>query len=1268
MENIIKDFNTKKIDESSIELFNYLGIPLNRPVTDPISLNNIFEPNIAFNIIDTAYMIGSIDDNIFNNINSNFELKAKRYDSVLIFAFELNKEKPTRTELSQIARIFNRNFQYTPIVLLFKYENKISLANTQRQEYSKNQKWRGGEKIGKVSILRDIDIANPHRGHLDILENMKITSKINSYETLYTHWQEVFDVSILNKKFYKELSDWYQWTIHEANVRFPNAPKGLEKNAQVLRDEHNAKNVIRLLTRLLFVWFLKEKNLIPNELFEEHYIKSNLLEDFDPTIPQGLFGTGDKQSKYYKAILQNLFFATLNQEMKKRKFIKNEKDHKNITNLMRYESNFKDSKIFLNMVEKTVPFMNGGLFECLEDEDGFLDKNSNDIVVPDYILFVDKVVVDLSKEYGSNAKAYKKVVVRGLINILKSYKFTIAENTPIDEDVALDPELLGKVFENLLASYNPETKTTARKQTGSFYTPREIVSYMVDESLISYLKIHLKNDFEDKGELDEKLHILLSFNDENPFENDQKLTKKIIKLIDKITILDPAVGSGAFPMGALQKMVYLLSKLDPQNIYWKELQYNKALQETSEVFKLESKEDREKKLQEINYIFDKNINEPDYARKLYLIENCIFGVDIQAIAIQISKLRFFISLVVEQKTNNSKDNFGIRPLPNLESKFVTANTLIGLDQKELELFDKKEIKELENKLQNIRHRIFNATTPKTKKENQKKDKEIREEIKQELLANGVSDDTANFLSSWDPYDQNTPSPFFDKEWMFGIKDGFDIIIANPPYLREKGNAYRFEPVNNSEFGINYHQGKMDFWYYFLHKSIEIIKKDSTICFITPRYWINSMGASKLISRIKNTICFSNIVDIGKLKVFDNVAGQHMISLYVSKQNDNVVYKKLTNNLNDIFEIKNTKNLEVEILENKKLFTDTNEINFNYKSNFSIQNTLPLGNIYDVSQGVVEAPDKLTSKAISSSSRSDLYVGQGIFVLNEDELKKLDLNQIELELVKPYLSANDVEKYKLNIKEKKFLIYSDKLLKNEIYKNEIYKNLRAHLDNFKEFITSSNKPYGLHRPRNEKYFTSNKIVFKGMFAKPEFMLDKSGYYVGFSFSSIIEKDNNYSLEYLLSILNSKFAFYWFFNNAKHRGAGLDIGVEKLRMFPIKECTKQQNFIKMVNYIIFIKKFDELISKAFESVIDGMIFELYFEEHMKEKDINVLEFIEEDINNTEQNKIFEDLNDSEKLEIINSLYLKWTDPDNEVRNRLKLFAVRSPNILKPILESK
>jgi len=177
-----------------------------------------------------------------------------------------------------------------------------------------------------------------------------------------------------------------------------------------------------------------------------------------------------------------------------RKFRGEGRQHYNITSLYRYKRYFRDPDAALHLFA-SIPFLNGGLFECLDKPapdgkqilrvDGFSDRADNPLSVPNELFFSEPQAVNLNVVYDTKNSRY---TVRGLIHILNRYKFTIAENTPIEEEVALDPELLGQVFENLIAAYNPETGTTARKQTGSFYTPREIVNYMVDESLTAYLK------------------------------------------------------------------------------------------------------------------------------------------------------------------------------------------------------------------------------------------------------------------------------------------------------------------------------------------------------------------------------------------------------------------------------------------------------------------------------------------------------------------------------------------------------------------------------------------------------------------------------------------------------------------------------------------------------------------------------------------------------------------------------------------------------------
>jgi len=441
--------------------------------------------------------------------------------------------------------------------------------------------------------------------------------------------------------------------------------------------------------------------------------------------------------------------------------------------------------------------------------------------------------------FFSNGENGKK----GIVNIFNQYKFTVAENTPIEEDVALDPELLGKIFENLLATYNPETAETARKATGSYYTPREIVDYMVNESLKEYLRTKLPEIEEDKIEQ------LLSYYSEETPEFSEEEKQKIISAINEIKIIDPACGSGAFPMGILHKLVYVLRKIDKNNKYWQELQYQKALKETEDVFKHNDKNEREELLKEINDVFDESMNDPDYARKLYLIENCIYGVDIQQIAIQISKLRFFISLIIDQKTNKNKDeNFGIKPLPNLETKFVCANTLIGLEKLNLGYIE--EIDKLENKIKKIRHKYFTTNTRQKKLELQSQDKVIREKLKENInkIETGRSVILNEFsykIASFNIFDPSASTDWFDPEWMFGVVDGFDIVIGNPPYVRQE-NIKDKESIIDSISKCFVKGGKSlveinrrsDLYIYFYYKGLSLLKTSGVLCYISSNSWLD----------------------------------------------------------------------------------------------------------------------------------------------------------------------------------------------------------------------------------------------------------------------------------------------------------------------------------------------------------------------------------------------------------------------------------------------
>lgn len=1296
------------------ELFKALNIPVNyiddKSIAPQEILSKTFKiNNEAYQLMDDVFILGMVDDAAFDGINSKniSEIKEqeKNYDGILIFSVTLKQREngllPTRSQLAEITRAFNREFYYTPVVVLFKYSNFISLANAERLKYK--QEWREGEKAGKVSILRDVDIINPHTGHLKILDELMITRSgkkgINSFEGLYEYWQEVFSVNILSKKFYSELSNWYFWAIK--HVTFPSESQYKDEKNQ----QFKAQNVIRLLTRLLFVWFIKEKKLIPEELFNLDSLQEDILKKISPIHDEeGLFIEENKESIYYKAILQNLFFATLNCPIKpdsidsrKRGFRGDDNygKHRGVDWLMRYKKYFKDPDAFVEMVNSVVPFLNGGLFECLDDKenkvyiDGFSDNMSktdgktNNLIVPDYLFFGKDESVDLSSDYGVNNKGTKEASVKGLINILKSYKFTIAENTPIEEDVALDPELLGKVFENLLASYNPETKTTARKQTGSFYTPREIVNYMVDESLIAHLKNGIDWKMEDK-ELDEKLHQLVSFDSTNPFENNSVLLKEVIHSLDSCKILDPACGSGAFPMGILQKMVHILTKVDPDNEYWKDLQLEKAQKETKGVFAIKDKEERKQLLDDINEAFDESVNNPDYARKLFLIENCIYGVDIQPIATQISKLRFFISLVVEQKVNSGKENFGIRPLPNLETRFVTANTLIGIDKPkdQISLFDTQKVKDLEQELKTIRHKLFGAKTKATKVKYRKRDKELREIIAEELQKNGWGTESAEQLASWDPYDQNGVSPFFDPEWMFDIKDGFDLVIGNPPYMRIQGIR-----ENNAAFADwltqNYESatGSFDLYANFTEKGVSLCNTNGVLNYIMPVKWTNAAFGKGLRKYLLSKKSISRIISFDEFQVFN--ASTYTGIQFFQKNSHNLYYHQLNKNLSSQKELSeylsdltfsNYNKYDIcKLNENAWILTDVLtghilvEIGNHPKT---VKNTF-----LKIFQGIATSKDSVYFLTECTTKKETV---EGF----SKELNKRVI--VEKSIVKPLLKGDQVHKYE-TLSTDNYVIFpykkvdgTSKLL-SEAELETLYPFTYEYLKQNESVLRGREKGRLINDdfwfryiyPKNQTLFNKQKLMAPDVSLGGNFAYDNQALY--FSSTTVygyIKKDEiEESYYFFLAIFNSDL-FWWFLKNT---GTVLANGYfrfkpDYLNPFHLPMTSNWKLLDILSRSLIFLQNTESnnyfnIINKVSNSIV----FNLYFPDHMKERKIDVLEFVEKDIEEVMHEKVFEYLDYSQKEKVITTLHKRWSDPNSEIVKRMNNFAKKSPEILKPILEN-
>ena len=643
--------------------------------------------------------------------------------------------------------------------------------------------------------------------------------------------KNAFSVEALTKQFYNELFEWYQWAIsEESGVYFPN-------NTAIEDDdrENIDTKIIRLITRLMFVWFIKQKDLVPNKLFEASFI-STILKDFDPE--------SESSGNYYNAILQNLFFATLNraiedEEGKHRGFAK--LASKDVKTLYRYEEMFSISEDEVIKLFSGIPFLNGGLFECLDKTktiDGVQKAYNFDGFSRNDKKFADGRY--RNRAFIPNSLFFKQD--KGLFSILSRYNFTIEENTPNEQQVALDPELLGKVFENLLGAYNPETKETARNQSGSFYTPREIVNYMVDESIISYL-----------GESDEVREMLSPDYQYDPAKRDQY--KNITEKLKSIKILDPACGSGAFPMGLLNRIVDLIIKLNPKTDV--------------------------------------------YSLKLQIIENCIYGVDIQSIAVQISKLRFFISLICDCEKDENKPNFGIPTLPNLETKFVCANSLIDKKSEEAQgnLFEDPRIQETKDALIRLREEHFMAKSASQKRRLREKDDELRSTLATLLADNDLaSREDAEQMAKWNPYDQNASSPFFSAEWMFNVKEGFDIIIGNPPYIQLQNNGGELNKLY-APCGFQSFASTGDIYCLFYERGWQLLKENGHLCFITSNKWMRAGYGEKLRTFFANNTDPKLMIDFGGVKIFESATVDTNILLYEKSKNTHHTLCAVTNKQN-----------------------------------------------------------------------------------------------------------------------------------------------------------------------------------------------------------------------------------------------------------------------------------------------------------------------------------------------------------------------------------
>ena len=945
-------------------------------------------------------------------------------------------------------------------------------------------------------------------------------------------FKESFAVETLAKQFYNDIFAWYLWANDvKSNVSFPN-----DTNIEDDDREKLDVKIIRLIIRLMFVWFIKQKKLVPNCIFDETYLTS-ILKNFDPE------STTD--GTYYNAILQNLFFATLNraivdEEGNKRGFASNQ-GYRDVKTLYRYAELFNISESEVIKLFSEVPFLNCGIFECLDKTikldgveksynfDGF-SRNSEKFregrfkwraIVPN-ILFFEKE--------------------KGLLSILNRYNFTIEENSPNEQQVALDPELLGKVFENLLGAYNPETQETARKKSGSFYTPREVVNYMVDESLQAYLgdSTVVKSVFDDDFEKDS--------NSENEY-------KAIATKLQAIKILDPACGSGAFPMGLLNRMVDILQKIHPR----------------------------------------KSV----YDLKLSIIENCIYGSDIQCMAVQISKLRFFISLICDCEKDATKPNFGIPTLPNLETHFVAADSLLSMKKKknQIELFEDPEIEQTKQKLKEIRHEHFSAKSAAEKMRLRKENTELRNKLAKLLIKNqSFAPDDAKQLAGWNPYDQNAVAEFLDPSWMFGVNDGFDIVIGNPPYVQlQKNGGALSKKYEKESYKVFAKMG--DIYCLFYERGAQLLKPHGHLCFITSNKWMRAGYGEKTREYFTTQTNPKLLVDFAGVKVFESATVDTNILLFEKAKNEHKTICAVTSKENE----DSIKNLSVFVQQQHSVssfdkggesWVILSEIEQSIKRKIEAVGT-PLKD-WDIQIKSGISTGFNNAFIISTEKRDEILSN----CKNEEERKKT------AELIRPILRGRDIKRYSYDWANL-WLVYIPwhfpLHLDNSIHgcsekaEKEFQKQYPAiynHLLGYKKQLSARNKAgiryewYALQRWGANCWedFSRPKLIYPNMTKYLPFVYDDKKFLTNQKCFIVTGKD----IEFLTAFLNSSIFKYCFRDDFPELLGEARILIKIFfDKIPVLQVTDKTN----EKFKVLIKDIQNEYTEQKAKEIDKQIFELY-----------------------------------------------------------------------------
>lgn len=878
-----------------------------------------------------------------------------------------------------------------------------------------------------------------------------------------------------------------------------------------------------------------------------------------------------KSGNYYHDLLEPLFFEVMNKPEKQRR-----------GGLPKLIAHY--------------PFLNGGLFDAQEN---------------DYYNDSPNLKLQITNQWFSQFFG----------NTLERYNFTVDENSSSSAEIAIDPEMLGRIFENLLAEQNPETGESARKATGSFYTPREIVDYMVEQSIAEYLKEKLNIPSIDNA-IDEMVHT-------NQVDELDEHLDRITEELDRIKILDPACGSGAYPIGALQKLIALKQEI------WRTKNPKKQIAQAIA-----------------------------YKQKLTTIQNSIYGVDIQPMAVELSRLRCWLSLVVDEEEEN------IKPLPNLDFKFVCADTLIDVPEDDYvknlsevsvkdftiatgkyfdtDFADKKELKKrIQNDLGEIikaHDTAINQIISRLKKERNSASPSRLKKLEKDLVT------FSKQQAIWYSYEnifKNKKVDFFNREYFFpSASKGFDLVIGNPPYFQiQKLGADVKESLENQRYKTYSRTG--DLYQLFYERGFNLLKDDGHLCYITSNKWMRADYGEVTREYFATQTNTKVLVDFGMSQNFESATTYTNILLAKKSAPESTIQMcRVRSDFNLSIPLADYINIHAAGIDNpgKEAWVAHNR------------------NEYPIIKRIEQQGIALTEKVWGIDINYGIKTGFNEAFIIPESIKNdlIEADPKSAEIIRPLLRGEDVKPYVPQFAGQ-WLINSHNGIKDKSIPRinveqdyiAVFKWLKRHETNLKKRQDKGDHWTNLRNCAYLEEFAKPKIIYPNMTKFLPFVYDETGYLTN---QKCFIMTGGY-LKYLTGVFNSKLWKFAFRNRFPELlGDTYELSKVFFEKIPIKkpENKMQEEVISnLVDYIILSKtekaKLNEFvpnehIAKQFEDVIDACVYELYFKQSVKEKDAEIIDWAAKDFTKINSE------NRPEQLDVIRKAYQVLRDTGSEVNQRI------------------